>query len=89
MALVFVHRLSLSQQVCSENLDFLVSNSQGFFPDSEILLHLRQLRALGLDAFGLSVDPVLLGFDVLRSVLRATEFPLVPLELSFQNSRAR
>ena len=61
MAPVFVHRFSLAQQVCSENLDFLVSNTQVSFRSA-------QLRALGLDAFGLPVDPVLLGLDVLRSV---------------------
>ena len=88
MAPVFVHRRSLAEQVCSENLDFLVSNTQGFFLDSEVLLHLRQLRALGLDAFGLTVDPVLLGLDVLRSILRAIGFLLVPFELFFQNALA-
>ena len=89
MASVFVHRSSHGQQVCSENLDFLVGNTHVFFLDTEILLHLRQLRALGLDAFGFPVDPILFGLDVLRSVLRAIEFLLVPLEFFFQNSLAR
>ena len=78
----------LSQQVLSENLDILESYSQSFFPSSKVLLHLRQLCALGLDAFGFPVDPILIGLDVLRSVLRAIEFLLVFLELFSQNSLA-
>ena len=88
MTPVFVHRFALSEHVFSENLDLLVSCSQSYFPNSETLLHLPQLRALGLDAFGLSVDPVLFGLDVLRRVLRAVESLLVPFEFSFHNSLA-
>ena len=40
--LFFVHRFSLSQKVLSENLDFLVSHFQCFFPYSEALLQFRQ-----------------------------------------------
>ena len=45
----------------------------------------RQLRALGLDA---PVDPALLGLDVLRSVLRANEFPLEFFDLFIHISLA-
>ena len=88
VALVLVHRFTFSQQVLSENLDLLASHSQSCLSYSEILLHLRLLRALGLDAFGFSVDPILLGLDVLCGVLWAIEFPLVFFEFFLQNSFA-
>ena len=65
MALVFVHRFSLSQKVLSENLDFLVGHFQCFFPHSEALLQFRQSCKFRLETFGFSVDPILFGLDVL------------------------
>ena len=48
MALVFVHRFPLSQQVFSENLNLLVSHFQSFFSYSEALLQFRQPCSFGL-----------------------------------------
>ena len=71
-----------------ENLDLLVSHFQGFFPHSEALLQFRQSCSFCLEPFGLSVDPILLGLDVLCCFLRAVELLLEFLEFFLQNSFA-
>ena len=85
MTHVFVHRFSLSQKVLSENLDFLVSHFQCFFPCSDALLQFRQSCSFRLETFGFSVDPILLGLDVLCRFLRAIELLLEFLEFLLQN----
>ena len=53
-----------------------------------VRLHLHQLFDIGLNAFCLSVDPILFRFYLRGSVLRTLEFLLVPLELLFQHLSA-